>query len=103
MDNDALILGFDETTNDNLKITLSSCDVLGGGIIITLNGYIDIYTSMFFQGQIEKIVEAGYINLIFDCKNLNYVSSTGIGVFSSLFLCIYDTTKWVICQVVLKK
>lgn len=84
MDNDALILGFDETTNDNLKITLSSCDVLGGGIIITLNGYIDIYTSMFFQGQIEKIVEAGYINLIFDCKNLNYVSSTGIGVFSSL-------------------
>lgn len=83
MDNDALILGFDETTNDNLKITLKSCDTLRDGVIITLNGYIDIYTSMFFQGQIEKVVEAGYINLIFDCKNLNYVSSTGIGVFSS--------------------
>lgn len=84
MDNNALINGFDDTTNDSLKITLSSCDELKDGIIITLNGYIDIYTSQFFQEQIEKIVKAGYINLIFVCKNLNYVSSTGIGVFSSL-------------------
>ena len=84
MDNDALILGFDETINDNLKITLTTCDNLKDGVIITLNGYIDIYTSMFFQRQIEMVVEAGYINLIFDCKNLNYVSSTGIGAFSSL-------------------
>lgn len=84
MDNNALINGFDDTTNDSLNITLSSCDELKDGIIITLNGYIDIYTSQFFQEQIEKIVKAGYINLIFVCKNLNYVSSTGIGVFSSL-------------------
>lgn len=84
MDNDALVLGFNETTNDNLKITLTACDSLKGGIIITLNGYVDIYTSMFFQGQIEKVVKAGYVNLIFDCKNLSYVSSIGIGVFSSL-------------------
>lgn len=84
MENNALVSGFDETTNDNLKITLTSCDAVQGCIVVTLNGYIDIYTAMFFQTQIEKIVGAGFINLIFDCKNLNYVSSTGIGVFSSL-------------------
>lgn len=84
MDNNALVSGFDETTNDSLKITLSPCEKLRGGIVVTLNGYIDIYTSMFFQGQIEKIIGAGYINLIFDCKSLSYVSSTGIGVFSAL-------------------
>ncbi|MBO7175246.1 MAG: STAS domain-containing protein [Treponema sp.] len=84
MDNNALISGFDDTTNDSLSITLSSCEELKDGVIITLNGYIDIYTSQFFQEKIEKIVNAGYINLIFVCKNLNYVSSTGIGVFSSL-------------------
>lgn len=84
MDNNALISGFDESTNDSLKIILSPCEELKDGIIITLNGYIDIYTSQFFHDQVQKIVGAGYINLIFDCKNLNYVSSSGIGVFSSL-------------------
>lgn len=84
MDNNALISGFDDTTNDSLNITLSSCKEMKDGIIITLNGYIDIYTSQFFQEKIEKIINAGYISLIFACKNLNYVSSTGIGVFSSL-------------------
>mgnify|MGYP003302355185 CR=1 FL=1 len=84
MDNNALVSGFDNTTNDNLKITLSAPDGLREGLVITLNGYIDIYTSAFFQAQIEKIMGAGFINLIFDCKNLDYVSSTGIGVFSSL-------------------
>ncbi len=84
MDNNALVSGFDNTTNDNLKITLGAPDGLREGIVITLNGYIDIYTSAFFQAQIEKIMGAGFINLIFDCKNLDYVSSTGIGVFSSL-------------------
>lgn len=84
MDNNVLVSGFDNTTNDNLKITLGSPDGLREGIVITLNGYIDIYTSVFFQTQIEKIMEAGFINLIFDCNNLNYISSTGIGVFSSL-------------------
>lgn len=84
MDNNALIPGFDEAANDSLNITLSVCDEIKDGVIIILNGYIDIYTSMFFQDKIEKIIKAGYINLIFDCKDLNYVSSTGIGVFSAL-------------------
>lgn len=84
MDNNTLVSGFDEITNDSLSITLASNDLVKDGVIITLNGYIDIYTAMFFQEQIEKIVAAGYINLIFDCKDLNYVSSTGIGVFSAL-------------------
>lgn len=84
MENNALVSGFDETLNDNLKITLTSCEPLREGIIIALNGYIDIYTAMFFQNQIEKVTKEGFINLIFDCKNLNYVSSTGIGVFSAL-------------------
>ena len=84
MDNNSLVSGFDELTNDSLHITLVSDDSFREGIIIALNGYIDIYTANFFQGQIEKILAAGYINLIFDCKDLNYVSSTGIGVFSSL-------------------
>jgi anti-anti-sigma factor len=48
-----------------------------------LNGYIDTYNSNFFQKRIAKVVEAGYVNLIFNCAALNYVSSTGIGSFTS--------------------
>jgi len=32
----------------------------------------------------DKILEAGFLNIVFDCSNLEYVSSTGIGVFSAL-------------------
>ena len=84
MGNENLILGFNEVSDDNLKISLRQCEQVPQSIIITLNGYIDTYTSMFFQTQIEKVVEADYLNLIFDCADLSYVSSTGIGVFSAL-------------------
>lgn len=38
MDNNALISGFDESTNDSLNIALSPCEELKDGIIIALNG-----------------------------------------------------------------
>ena len=51
--------------------------------MIILNGYIDTYNSVYFQKQIGKVVATGFVNLIFNCSNLNYVSSTGIGSFTS--------------------
>lgn len=77
-----IIPGFDDEKDDSLKITLEKNDSVNKGIFIYLNGYIDTYNSNFFQKKITKIVEAGYINLIFNCSALNYVSSTGIGSFT---------------------
>lgn len=78
----SLIPGFDDEKDDSLKISLEKNDSVPKGIFIYLNGYIDTYNSTFFQKKITKIVEAGYINLIFNCSALNYVSSTGIGSFT---------------------
>jgi len=80
--NNSIIPGFDNEKDDTLSIALKKADGVNRGIFIYLNGYIDTYNSSFFQKQITKVIEAGYINLIFNCSALNYVSSTGIGSFT---------------------
>ena len=81
--NNDLIPGFNDEKDDSLKITLEKIDSVENCIVLYLNGYIDTYNSNFFQKRIAKVVEAGYVNLIFNCAALNYVSSTGIGSFTS--------------------
>lgn len=81
--NNNLVPGFNDEKDDSLKITLEKIENVDNGLIIYLNGYIDTYNSSFFQKRISKVVEAGFINLIFNCSSLNYVSSTGIGSFTA--------------------
>ncbi len=81
--NNDFIPGFDDEKDDSLKINLEKIPDIDKGLIIYLNGYIDTYNSSFFQKRVSKIVEAGFVNLIFNCAALNYVSSTGIGSFTA--------------------
>ena len=81
--NNSIVPGFDNEKDDSLKISLEKIDSVPNGLRVYLNGYIDTYNSSFFQKKITKVVEAGFINLIFNCSALNYVSSTGIGSFTS--------------------
>ena len=81
--NNTLVPGFNDEKDDSLKISLEKIDALKSGLCIYLNGYIDTYNSNFFQKKIQKVVDSGYLNLIFNCSSLNYVSSTGIGSFTA--------------------
>lgn len=81
--NDSIVPGFDEDKDDTLKISLETEASVPNCLYIYMNGYIDTYNSNFFQKKITKAIEAGYVNLIFNCSALNYVSSTGIGSFTS--------------------
>ncbi len=78
-----LVPGFNDEKDDSLKITLEEVEDVPHCLIVYLNGYIDTYNSSFFQKKVQKIVETGFINLIFNCGALNYVSSTGIGSFTA--------------------
>ena len=80
--NNTLVPGFDNERDDSLSISLRKADNIPKGVFIYLSGYIDTYNSNFFQKQITKVIDAGFINLIFNCSSLNYVSSTGIGSFT---------------------
>jgi anti-sigma B factor antagonist len=81
--NNSLIPGFNDEKDDSLKIQLEKAPSVEECMVVYLSGYIDTYNSVFFQKRVAKIVEAGYINIIFNCAALNYVSSTGIGSFTA--------------------
>jgi len=82
MANNDIIPQFDNETNESLTITLQNVSGVEGCLVVVLSGYIDTYNSNFFQKQVQRVIEAGFTRLIFNCGSLNYVSSTGIGSFS---------------------
>ncbi|MGL4982062.1 MAG: STAS domain-containing protein [Treponemataceae bacterium] len=81
--NDDIVSGFSEEKDDSLRINLERVADNDTTLVLVLNGYVDTYNSNFFQKRVTKVVEAGFKNLIFNCSALNYVSSTGIGSFTS--------------------
>lgn len=83
INNNAIVPGFDDERDDSLKIQLNNISSAENCIVLYLNGYIDTYNSSFFQKRVSSVIEAGYVNLIFNCAALNYVSSTGIGSFTA--------------------
>ena len=82
--NNAIVPNFDDESDASLKFTLFKIDNVSNCILVVLNGYIDTYNSNYFQKSISKIIDAGFVKLIFNCAALNYVSSTGIGSLTNL-------------------
>lgn len=82
MANNDIVNGFDEEKDESLKIKLQKVDV-SNCLVLFLSGYIDTYNSNYFQKRVQKVVDAGFLKLIFHCGGLNYVSSTGIGSFTA--------------------
>lgn len=83
MTNNETVPGFDDEKDDSLKIRLQKIDQVEGCLVLYLTGYIDTYNSNYFQKRVSKAIEAGFIRIIFNCQQLNYVSSTGIGSFTA--------------------
>jgi anti-anti-sigma factor len=83
MANNDIVPGFDDEKDDSLKIKLDKIDDAPRCLMLTLTGYIDTYNSNFFQKRVQKALEGGFVRLIFQCSGLNYVSSTGIGSFTT--------------------
>ncbi|MGP1521648.1 MAG: anti-sigma F factor antagonist, partial [Treponema sp.] len=65
MSNNNIIPGFDDEKDESLTIKLQKIESLNNCIVIFLNGYIDTYNSSFFQKRVGKIIESGYVQLIF--------------------------------------
>lgn len=52
-------------------------------LILNLKGFLDTYNSADFQREVNKLIDNGFVKILFNCSELNYVSSTGIGAFTS--------------------
>ena len=83
MINNDIVPGFDEEKDDSLKIKLQNVPESDECLVLYLTGYIDTYNSNYFQKRVQKVIDDGFIRLIFQCGSLNYVSSTGIGSFTA--------------------
>jgi anti-sigma B factor antagonist len=71
------------TIKDSLRITPMQVGGDGETIQLVLNGYLDTYNSPEFQSHINELINSGVKNILFNLGGLNYISSTGIGAFTS--------------------
>lgn len=64
----------------DIEIDYHKLQEIKGVLLIKLTGYIDTYDSDYVYQSLKNPMES-YKILIFDLEKLNYVSSTGIGIF----------------------
>ena len=82
MGNDDIVPGFDDEKYESLRIILQKIAEADRCLVLNLAGYIDTYNASYFKKCVQKAIEMGFIRLIFQCGELSYISSDGIGSFS---------------------
>ena len=65
-------------------LSLSTEVLSDTALLIQLTGIIDTYNSQFFTAQMKAVVDAGFTNIILGCKEITYISSTGVGAFTAI-------------------
>jgi anti-anti-sigma factor len=75
---------FDQNACDSLVIEIERVEGVDNSLAMRLQGHIDTYSSLFFQRSAKKAIDAGFTNLIFLLKGVDYVSSMGVGAFMQL-------------------
>ena len=50
-------------------------------ILVSISGEVDIYTSQGLKDKLYNIIEANKADIRLDCRELNYIDSTGLGIF----------------------
>jgi len=52
-----------------------------GFCVINIEGRIDTTNFNTFEKEVADIIDGGEVNIILNCKGLNYISSSGLRVF----------------------
>ena len=63
-----------------MKITQ---DIKDSTVIMTLDGELDASSSVILDEELSDPEIMKYNKILVDCRNLNYISSAGLGVFIS--------------------
>ena len=53
----------------------------GGISILYIKGYLDAHTAQELENEFQELVDAKKYNIVVNFKDLNYISSAGLGVF----------------------
>ena len=71
-------------TSKNVKIGTigAQSDIL----LIKIRGSLDTVVAYHLQEKVEKLIEQGYWKYLIDLEKLDYISSSGVGLFSAIIL-----------------
>ena len=83
-------ISIEDKKDSGINIQAESIREIEHACILHLSGYIDTFNSVFLQVQGKRLIDYGYSKLLFDFSNLQYISSTGIGVFAEFLRILND-------------
>lgn len=78
MNNDDIVPGFDEEKDDSIKMQLQEID--DKCLVLYLKGRLDFYNYVNAKKRIDLAIDKGFVKLMADCRQVDYISSTGISV-----------------------
>jgi anti-sigma B factor antagonist len=55
-----------------------------GVAVVLPDGFINAHTVRQFESTLEELVESGQYTILLNCKDLNYISSAGLGAIMGL-------------------
>lgn len=80
--NNEIIPYFDKDQINELRLDLFEYPEHKNILVVSLSGFIDTYNTHQFNKKMSMIFKK-YVNIIFDLSNVTYISSTGIGSFTT--------------------
>jgi anti-sigma B factor antagonist len=70
--------------NDTFSVTRRDD---GDLTLIYPHGFLDAHTAPDFETELRNAIDSGRVRVVVNCKDLDYISSAGLGVFMG---CIED-------------
>jgi anti-sigma B factor antagonist len=58
--------------------------------VVEPKGFINAHTVRQFEGALEEVVQAGRYAILLNCRQLNYISSAGLGAIMGLIETVRD-------------
>ncbi|HSV56731.1 MAG TPA: STAS domain-containing protein [Magnetospirillaceae bacterium] len=81
-----IVPGFNSETDDTLRLEIERMAGVERGAVIRMTGYLDGFNVGFFSKRVEKAIDRGFLYLSFDLEKVSYISSRGIGAFTSFLM-----------------
>jgi anti-sigma B factor antagonist len=76
------VQGFNGHIDEDLQVSLRRMPCISNCLVVHLKGYVDTQNAFRFDLQIARLIEKGFINLVFDCGEMGMTSSVIIGSFA---------------------
>jgi anti-sigma B factor antagonist len=84
MSNDDILPGTDADRCEGLEISVRRVDEVEGCVVAALDGEVGMYNAACFHRRIMNVVNAGFVRLVFDLRNVSYYAAPGAGTLPSV-------------------